>query len=109
MKLASNMLMVLLYAQGLLGFAGLTTVVVKDWAYSEPTFVYGVASVDDSGALNGRAGRASLGSCGRRIEAIAGAADRGDAFGVELAAQAHDPGIDRAVERVGAFGRARPP
>ena len=46
MKLASNMLMVLLYTQGLLGFAGLTTVVLKDWAYSEPTFVYGVASID---------------------------------------------------------------
>jgi hypothetical protein len=48
MKFASNMLMVLLYAQGLLGFAGLTTVVVKDWAHSEPTFVYGVASVDEA-------------------------------------------------------------
>jgi hypothetical protein len=46
MKFASNMLMVLLYAQGLLGFAGLTTVVLKDWAYSEPTFVHGLASVD---------------------------------------------------------------
>ena len=42
MKFASNMLMVLLYAQGLLGFAGLTTVVLKDWAYSEPTFVNGI-------------------------------------------------------------------
>lgn len=48
MKLASNMLMALLYAQGLLGFAGLTTVVLKDWSYSEPTFVYGVASVDEA-------------------------------------------------------------
>jgi hypothetical protein len=48
MKFASNMLMVLLYAQGLLGFAGLTTVVVKDWAQSEPAFVYGVASLDEA-------------------------------------------------------------
>ena len=46
MKHASNMLMALLYAQGLLGFAGLASVVVKDWAHSEPTFVHGVASVD---------------------------------------------------------------
>ena len=46
MKHASNMLMVLLYTQGLLGFAGLTSVVVKEWTYSEPIFVYGVASAD---------------------------------------------------------------
>ena len=39
MKLASRLLMVLLYTQGLLGFAGLTTVVVKDWAQTQPTFV----------------------------------------------------------------------
>jgi hypothetical protein len=43
MKHASNMLVVLLYAQGLLGFAGLASVVVKDWAHSEPIFVHGVA------------------------------------------------------------------
>ena len=43
MKFASNLLMVLLYTQGLLGFAGLTTVVVKDWAHAEPTFVHGAA------------------------------------------------------------------
>ena len=46
MKHASRMLMVLLYAQGLLGFAGLTSVMVRDWAYAEPVFVHGVASVD---------------------------------------------------------------
>jgi hypothetical protein len=46
MKHASNMLMVLLYAQGLLGFAGLTSVMVRDWSYSEPVFVRGVAPVD---------------------------------------------------------------
>lgn len=43
---ASTILMVLLYTQGLLGFAGLTTVVLKDWAHTEPTFVRGVASID---------------------------------------------------------------
>ena len=46
MKRASNMLMVLLYAQGLLGFAGMTSVIVKDWARPEPVFVRGLASVD---------------------------------------------------------------
>ncbi len=46
MKHASSMLIVLLYAQGLLGFAGLTSVVVKELAHSEPMFVHGLASVD---------------------------------------------------------------
>lgn len=44
-KVASSILTLLLYMQGLLGVAGLTTVVVKEWARSEPVFVVGVASV----------------------------------------------------------------
>ena len=32
--------------QGLLGFAGMTSVLVKDWARPEPIFVNGLASVD---------------------------------------------------------------
>jgi hypothetical protein len=46
MKRASSMLMVLLYAQGLLGFAGMTSVIVKDWARAEPVFIRDVASLD---------------------------------------------------------------
>lgn len=46
MRHASNMLMVLLYAQGLLGFAGMASVILKDWTHSEPAFVHRVASAD---------------------------------------------------------------
>ena len=46
MKRASNMLMALLYAQGLLGFAGMTSVIVKGWTQPEPVFVHSVAAVD---------------------------------------------------------------
>ena len=36
-----------------------------------------------------------------RIEAIAGAANRRDALGVQFAPEPHDAGIDRPVERIG--------
>lgn len=42
---ASSILAALLYAQGLLGFAGLTTVMIKEWSRSEPVFVVGVADI----------------------------------------------------------------
>ena len=41
-KLASTVLTTLLYTQGLLGFAGLTTVILKDWAKPEPVLVVGL-------------------------------------------------------------------
>lgn len=41
-KLASRILTGLLYAQAMLGFAGLTTVILKDWAKPEPVIVVGV-------------------------------------------------------------------
>jgi hypothetical protein len=44
-NVATSILTVLLYTQGLLGFAGLTTVVVKEWGRSEPVFVVGVANL----------------------------------------------------------------
>jgi hypothetical protein len=44
-NVAASILTVLLYAQGLLGFAGLTTVVVKEWGRSEPVLVVGVADM----------------------------------------------------------------
>lgn len=47
-KLASTILTALLYTQGLLGFAGLTTVLLKDWAKTEPTFVVGVDTTTTS-------------------------------------------------------------
>ena len=49
-KFASGVLSALLYTQGLLGFAGVTLVVLKDWPHTEPTFVVGVASVDADAA-----------------------------------------------------------
>jgi hypothetical protein len=45
-KFASGVLTALLYAQGFLGFAGVTLVVLKERMHQEPTFVFGVASVD---------------------------------------------------------------
>ncbi len=45
-KFASSVLTALLYTQGLLGFAGLTSVVLRDFAHREPTFVQGLTSVD---------------------------------------------------------------
>ena len=44
-KFASSVLSALLYAQGLLGFAGVTTIVIKDFVRDEPVFVQGAASV----------------------------------------------------------------
>lgn len=45
-KLASTILTALLYTQGLLGFAGLTTIVLKDWAKSEPVFAVQITPGD---------------------------------------------------------------
>lgn len=47
-KTASAILTALLYTQGLLGFAGLATVVLKDWAKPEPVFVVGLEQVDEA-------------------------------------------------------------
>ena len=44
-KVASTVLSGLLYTQGLLGFAGVTTIVLKDRMQPEPVFVVGAASV----------------------------------------------------------------
>lgn len=44
-KLASSILTGLLYAQGLLGFAGLATVAVKEMVRPEPVFVVGMDTV----------------------------------------------------------------
>ncbi len=44
-KFASSVLSAPLYTQGLLGFAGVTTIVMKDFIHDEPVFVQGAASV----------------------------------------------------------------
>src|SRR5687768_7934537 len=47
----------------------------------------------------------SLAPSRRRIETVAGTANRGDRLGVELAPQPDDPGIDRPVECFGVLRR----
>ena len=44
-KVASTILSGLLYTQGLLGFAGVTAIVLKDRMQPEPVFVVGAANV----------------------------------------------------------------
>ena len=44
-KTASSILSALLYTQGLLGFAGAATIVLKDYARHEPVFVKGADTV----------------------------------------------------------------
>jgi hypothetical protein len=50
-NLAANILTALLYAQGLLGFAGLTSIILKDWPHQEPIFVNGTAAIDSQYAV----------------------------------------------------------
>ena len=40
---ASAILSALLYLQGLLGFAAVSVIVLKDWIHDEPVFVVGVS------------------------------------------------------------------
>jgi len=44
--LASGILTALLYTQGLLGFAGLATIILKNWSADEPALVKVVASAE---------------------------------------------------------------
>lgn len=44
-KFASSLLSALLYTQGLLGFAGVATIVMKDFGRHEPVFVKGADTV----------------------------------------------------------------
>lgn len=46
-KLATTILTALLYTQGLLGFAGLTTVVLKDWMLSQPAYAVDIQPVEE--------------------------------------------------------------
>ena len=50
-KFASSVLSALLYAQGLLGFAGVTTIVMRDWVKAEPVFVRGADTVTPASSL----------------------------------------------------------